>query len=571
MISEGTTSNTNLIPDIINNINDAENKLIQDGTEGLNKLEQAGEKAFEKGKAKIGEMKAKGLGVWNFLKKAGVTLGTALGAFAGLVAAGVIAVTLPVSLPVLGAIAGGLFLGGTIAALVHNIKDPSVKGAKNVIIQTLKDVGSGMLMAIPTLISFIKDPKQIGKLIDSFKSVAEDMKKDVEDLKSIATNAGGEILKNLKEKVNEFESRVSKLTKENAEEAIEGIKTLRENISKQITELKKIKSSDKNFKEKLSHLEENNEWSDKTLNKLNESFSGNSSKETDKTTNASSINIKEEVEEEKTDNILNDLNKTGNPFDDQNISTINKSEEGNGDLGQTTTNIAENLAHLFDKSKIGDNNNQKRLISENQNPENLFNNKETNSIENAKTENKVENQKEVVKLNDVKNQQEVVKNDLKVQLKNIQDAFNEAGLSDLKETVKDKVGNCSEDEEGSYNKILANIKKLEVFQMAIEDLKENARTPDTLNDIKKSALEAVQSLKDDAFVQEKINLDQLNNAIEALKTNDSTQEPQYKMSVQIGGYGWNSINFFSWNYERNISASLQFGTNTANLALKQLI
>ena len=144
-------------------------------------------------------------------------------------------------------------------------------------------------------------------------------------------------------------------------------------------------------------------------------------------------------------------------------------------------------------------------------------------------------------------------------------------MSDLKETVKDKVGNCSEDEEGSYNKILANIKKLEVFQMAIEDLKENARTPDTLNDIKKSALEAVQSLKDDAFVQEKINLDQLNNAIEALKTNDSTQEPQYKMSVQIGGYGWNSINFFSWNYERNISASLQFGTNTANLALKQLI
>ena len=202
------------------------------------------------------------------------------------------------------------------------------------------------------------------------------------------------------------------------------------------------------------------------------------------------------------------------------------------------------------------------------NPQNTNNTGEKVVTENTKTETKIENQKEVVKSNDVKNQQEVVKDDPKVQLKNIQDAFKEAGLSDLKNAVKTKVQSCRDGKENQYNGILANIKELEVFQAAIKDLQYNARTPDTLNDIKKLALKAVQSLKDDAFVQsEEINLDQLNEAIKALKTNDSTQEPQYKMSVEIGGYGWNGVNFLSWNYEKNINASLQFNGNIVQLAL----
>lgn len=330
------TDNTNLI----NNINDAGNKLIQNGAEGLNELKQIGEKAVEKGKAKIGEMKAKGLGVWNFLKKAGVMLGTALGAVAGLVAAGAIAVTLPVSLPVLGAIAGGLFLGGTIAALVHNIKDTNVKGAKNVIIQTLKDVGSGMLMAIPTLIAFLSDPKKIGECIQSLKNTFEDAKKDISDLKDIVTEAGGKLqdeakkqFENLQSEVEKYKNQLDKLTKNSTEEAIDALETSRSSILEIIGNLENEgKNLPKNFTEKLNSLKGkfNNEQLNKTFQKLNESFS---------------------EEPKKADKTLNDT---------LNLSEIKPEEEiieGN-DLGKSMTKIFEN------PEEIENNENSKNLSAD---------------------------------------------------------------------------------------------------------------------------------------------------------------------------------------------------------------
>ena len=330
------TDNTNLI----NNINDAGNKLIQNGAEGLNELKQIGEKAVEKGKAKIGEMKAKGLGVWNFLKKAGVMLGTALGAVAGLVAAGAIAVTLPVSLPVLGAIAGGLFLGGTIAALVHNIKDTNVKGAKNVIIQTLKDVGSGMLMAIPTLIAFLSDPKKIGECIQSLKNTFEDAKKDISDLKDIVTEAGGKLqdkaktqFENLQKEVEKYKGQLDKLTKNSTEEAIDALETSRSSILEIIGNLENEgKNLPKNFTEKLNSLKGkfNNKQLNKTFQKLNESFS---------------------EEPKKADKTLNDtLNLSGIKPEDEII------EDGN--LGKSMTKIFENL------EEIENNENSKNLSAD---------------------------------------------------------------------------------------------------------------------------------------------------------------------------------------------------------------
>ena len=330
------TDNTNLI----NNINDAGNKLIQNGAEGLNELKQIGEKAVEKGKAKIGEMKAKGLGVWNFLKKAGVMLGTALGVVAGLAAAGVIAVTLPVSLPVLGAIAGGLFLGGSIAALVNNIKDDHVIGAKNVIIQTLKDIGSGMLMAIPTLIAFLCDPKKIGECVQSLKNTFEDAKKDISDLKDIVTEAGGKLqdeaekqFENLQSKVEKYKVQLDKLTKNSTEKAISALETSRSNILEIIGHLEnKGKNLPKNFTGKLNSLKGkfNNEQLNKTFQKLNKSFS---------------------EEPKKADKTLNDT---------LNLSEIKPEEEiieGN-DLGKSMTKIFEN------PEEIENNENSKNLSAD---------------------------------------------------------------------------------------------------------------------------------------------------------------------------------------------------------------
>ena len=304
MVNDLSLSSSNLI----NNLNDAGNKLIQNGAEGLNELKQIGEKAVEKGKAKINEMKQKGLGVWNFLKKAGVMLGTALGAVAGLAAAGVIAVTLPVSLPVLGAIAGGLFVGGTIATIVHNIKDPNVKGAKNVFIQTLKDVGSNMLMAIPTLIAFLNDPKKIGECVQSLKNTFEDAKKDISDLKNIVTEAGGELqdeakkqFENLQNEVEKYKNQLNKLTKNSTEEAINALETSRSNILEIIGNLENEgKNLPNNFTEKLNSLKGkfNNEQLNRTFPKLNESFS-EKPKKADKTLNdtlnLSEINFQDEI------------------------------------------------------------------------------------------------------------------------------------------------------------------------------------------------------------------------------------------------------------------------------------
>jgi len=305
IIKKGKTMKTEITANLINNINDAGNKFIQDGVEGLNELKQVGEKAVEKGKAKIDEMKQKGLGVWNFLKKAGVMLGTALGAVAGLVAAGAIAVTLPVSLPVLGAIAGGLFLGGTIATLVHNIKDPNVKGAKNVLIQTLKDVGSNMLLAIPTIIAFLNDPKKMGECVQSLKNIFEDAKKDISDLKNIVTEARGELQDKAKKQfgklqaeVEKYKGQLDKLTKNSTEEAINALGTSRNSILEIIGNLENEgKNLPKNFTEKLNSLKGkfNNEQLNKMFPKLNESFS-EEPKKADKTLN-DTLNLSE-IEEE---------------------------------------------------------------------------------------------------------------------------------------------------------------------------------------------------------------------------------------------------------------------------------
>ena len=105
-----------------NNLKNIGNEVIGNGKEIIG---NAGEAVKDKCKG----IKDKLIGFCNFLRHAGVALGTALGVVAGLVAAGVVAITLPVSLPVLGAIAGGLFLGGAIVTLIHNIRDPYIKGA----------------------------------------------------------------------------------------------------------------------------------------------------------------------------------------------------------------------------------------------------------------------------------------------------------------------------------------------------------------------------------------------------------------------------------------------------------
>ena len=601
-------NDSNSIPNYLKSIG---NDVICNGKEIIG---NAGEAVKDKCKG----IKDKLIGFCNFLRHAGVALGTALGVVAGLVAAGVVAITLPVSLPVLGAIAGGLFLGGAIVTLIHNIRDPYIKGAKNVIIQTLKDIGSGMLGAIPTIISFIQDPKQIGKVINFLKTQAEDVKKDVENLKNVLENAGKQLagemettIEDLQSKIKNYQDKINGLTKEGIEEGrcnIEELGIIKGEIGGVIGKIKGFIGDNKTSltSEQQKHLDKvfsnlNKSFDVKQLDKsfqtLNESFSKNSSKETDKTMNASSINIKKEVEKkEKTDesfswnikeadkvnvdnNIKDEIEKEEVTKDDKKLGNLEISGITNFNEEITTNNTerstmftAQELQDIVQEIKSGNNNNPKRSVIENQNPENkvvnLAENNKSEKAEELKTENKIENQKEVVESNDVKDQQKIVKNDPKNQLNKIQKAFEETGLAVLKKAVRDEVRNCSKNEEESYNKILANIKKLEVFQAAIEDLQRNARTPDTLNDIKELALEAVQSLEDDAFVQSKnINLGKLNNAIDKLGINDGNHEPQYQMSVEVGGYGWNSINFLSSNYERNINASLQFNGNIVKLAL----
>ena len=345
------TSSANLTNPISNNL--FENGKDIEGI-GNNPLLE-GKKILEDGKEaieqKMKEMKAKGLGVWNFLKKAGVMLGTALGVVAGLVAAGVVAITLPVSLPVLGCIAGGLFLGGTIAALVHNIKDPNVRGVKNVIIETLKDVGSNMLLAIPTIIAFIKDPEQIGKVINLLQAQAEDVKNDVKDLADILKNAGEQLkdetkeqLKKLQKKLQSYQNEINSLTKKNIPNKIDDLKTLKNNISGIIGNLKEkgkdLKTTEgRTFDAILDNLNKtlNNESLDKSFQKLNESFSKNIKKlDGSKDLDLSQVEIAEEIENEKAQSFLEGLNlslisegKSEHVIEDNMKKTLTNEKNGN--------------------------------------------------------------------------------------------------------------------------------------------------------------------------------------------------------------------------------------------------
>ena len=334
-------NNTNIIPNDLNKgIENFKGDIQKLGENAVGGIKNTAIEAKNKVLEKASEMKTKGLGVWNFLKKAGVMLGTALGVVAGLAAVGAITVTLPVSLPVLGAIAGGLFFGGSIAALVNNIKDDHVIGAKNVIIQTLKDIGSGMRMAILPLTAFLRDPKKIGGCVQSLKNTFEDAKKDISDLKNIVTEAGEKLqdeaknqFENLQNEVEKYKEQLDKLTKNSTEEAIDALETSRSSILGIIGDLENEgKNLPKNFMEKLNSLKGkfDNEQLNRTFQKLNESFS-EEPKEADKTLN-----------------------------DTLNLSEIKPEEEiiENGNLGKSMTKIFEN------PEEIENNENSKNLSAD---------------------------------------------------------------------------------------------------------------------------------------------------------------------------------------------------------------
>lgn len=520
-------------------------KLIGDLNEGVDKIKgtvnEMKDQAVRKGK----QIKTKLTNFFGFLGKFGVALGAALGTVAGLTAGGVIAVTLPVSLPVLGAIAGGLFLGGAIATLIRNIRDPEIKGAWNVFTQTLKDIGSQIPAAIPPLVSFIHDPKQIGKSIKALKTFGEGLKTDVEDLKNIAVNGRNNLKDTAKRNLELLKSELEeyrKLSSEagSCEENVSNLREHRENINKILGNLVNDEAikNEKKLSKIVNKLQK--KFTDRDLDvsfdKLDESFSGNSSKKVpSKNTQPNQRNTfgkKGEVKERET--IIFD-EKAKKEIDEQisndkSIDTISLSQSGQ--------NMVTNLVHGM----------------------------KSNSTENPKAENKIENLEEGIKLNDVKNQQEVVKNDSELQLNSVLKQFENINLNALETTVKNKVQSCSKNEENQYNNILKNIETLKVFKTAINDLQRNSREIGTLNDIKNNALETIRKLKDDTFVKaQKINFDELQVSIEALKTNSGKQVEQYKMSVEIGSY--KSWNMFGYNYEKNIDSSLQFNGNMIALAL----
>ncbi len=384
--------------DIANDLKNIGNEVIGNGQEII---KNAGEAVKDKCKG----IKDKLIGFCNFLRHAGVALGTALGVVAGLVAAGVVAITLPVSLPVLGAIAGGLFLGGAIVTLIHNIRDPYIKGAKNVIIQTLKDIGSGMLGAIPTIISFIRDPKQIGKVINFLKTQAEDVRNDVNDLKNILEATGSKITKEAKGKFNNllnelnkqfvnYQDKINKLTKEGIEKGDLNIETLfkddKEAIQKCISGINDLLGNqplDKNQKKALNALNKSFDVKqlDKSFQTLNESFSKNS-KGADKKVDV--VNIKEEIGNHKTNNSV--------------FSDIDENEIRGGELGNSIAieivkefknsggNLEKELKPDFGNISIIQNENTEEGAIEGNEIVNLAENNKSEKAEGLKTENKVE-------------------------------------------------------------------------------------------------------------------------------------------------------------------------------------
>ena len=438
------------------------------------------------------------------------------------------------------------------------------------------------------------------------KTQAEDVRNDVNDLKNILGNVGKQLqdkANQLSQKLGEYQDKVKNLTKENIQGEIDGLTKLKNDISDLIEGLKKgevgeLKTDQgRSFKDVLDNLDKTftDKQLDKSFQKLDESFLENSSKKTDKISNASLINIKEAVEEkekEKTDksvsknskeadkvnvdNIKDEVEKEEVTEDDKKLGNLEISGITNFNEEITTNNTerstmftAQELQDIVQEIKSGNNNNPKRSVIENQNPENkvvnLAENNKSEKAEELKTENKIENQKEVVESNDVNNQQEGVKNDPKNQLNEIQKEFEEAGLSELKNTLREYVSNHgTTDNEGLYNKTIACITKLEVFKNAIDNLKTEERTPNTLHGIKQDALEAIKGLKNNELVREK-DLTKLETLINDLTTGSDDQVSGYEMTVTIGNYkGW------YWqrnNYERNINASLKFNGGIVRLAL----
>ena len=308
------------------------------GKNAIDGFEEIGNEVKEKVINKANQMKAKSLGVWNFLKKAGVMLGTAVGAFGGLVAGGVIAVTLPVSLPILGAVAGGLFAGGTLAAVIHNINDPKVRGAGQIFKETLKDVGTNMLMAVPILISYILNPKQagedIGKLVGSLKDFGEGLKQDVQDLKDIANKAKNKLsqeaensVKELRGKLEALQEQTAKAIKSQTEENLKVLDTTRNDVSNLLNTLTKEVKDDE-LQSKLNDIKTkiNDSNLNQTIRELNESFSKKPKPDQSDDLDISKANVEKEII--GNDNLFEEGEKE-DFFSDLNLSSIKKEPNQN--------------------------------------------------------------------------------------------------------------------------------------------------------------------------------------------------------------------------------------------------
>ena len=332
-------NNENLINDIINeNVKDTKN-IAKDKIENAKDIvNDAKVKVLEKGN----EMKTKGLGVWNVLKKAGVMLGTTLGGIAALVATGTIAVTLPVSLPVLGAIAGGLFAGGVIATLVHNVKDPSVKGGLDVFKHTLKDVGSNMLLALPTLLACIHDPEKAKGIVDGTlnkaKEIRNGIQKDLDEIQNIVkdtadkiTDNTGKAVDDLQKQVNtlqgqlkDFQEKTENAIKEQTRENLAALNTSKTNV---LTSIEKLKNkNNQELSEKLESIREKveNDELSRTFEALNKSFSDKSPKSVQP--NQKNI-FKENIERNKNDIKIQNEDKEQDLLNISNISDIEKEVE----------------------------------------------------------------------------------------------------------------------------------------------------------------------------------------------------------------------------------------------------